>query len=76
MRTSFRKSFVRDLNKIKDRSLLQSVKEVIQEAEDAGSLQEIRRLKKMSGPGNFYRIRLGDYRIGIAVDGEEGIDNR
>ncbi len=71
MKTVFRRSFTRDLKKIEDRSLLESVKQVIQEAEDAGSLREIRRLKKMSAPGNFYRIRLGDYRIGLAAKGDE-----
>lgn len=25
-------------------------------------------LKKMSGASGFYRIRMGDYRIGVAVE--------
>jgi mRNA interferase RelE/StbE len=33
--------------------------------------QELRDLKKMSGTGNFYRIRVGDYRLGAVVEGDQ-----
>lgn len=33
-------------------------------------MQEIANLKKMVGTANFYRIRIGDYRIGIVVEEE------
>ena len=71
MRTVFRKSFERDLKKIKDRSVLKLVKQAIEEVEAAGSLQEISGLRKMSGTSSFYRIRIGSYRIGVAVEGSE-----
>ena len=29
-----------------------------------------RDLKKLSGGGDYYRIRVGDYRTGIALEGE------
>ncbi len=34
-------------------------------------LSEISSLKKMQGYETLYRIRLGDYRIGIEVVGEQ-----
>ena len=70
MKTSFRKSFTRDLKKIKDNDVLARVQQVIQEVEAANDLQGIGNLKKMSGPTTFYRIRIGDYRIGTAVVGD------
>lgn len=27
-------------------------------------------LKKLKGGGNYYRIRVGEYRIGIIVEGD------
>jgi mRNA interferase RelE/StbE len=60
---------VRDLKRIKDRHLLDRVRRVIKEVEAADDLQEVGNLKKMTGTSNFYRIRLGEYRIGIAVVG-------
>lgn len=68
MKTAFRKSFTRDLKKIKDNDVYARVQRVIEEVEAATDLQGIGNLKKMSGTTNFYRIRIGDYRIGIAVE--------
>jgi mRNA interferase RelE/StbE len=69
MKTAFRKSFARDLKKVKDRVVLEPARQGIEEMEDAATLEEVSNLKKLSGTGNFYRIRLGDYRIGVVVEG-------
>ena len=68
MKTAFRKSFTRDLKKLKDNDVLERVQRVIEEVEAATNLQKIGNLKKMSGSTIFYRIRIGDYRIGAAVE--------
>ncbi|MCH7687394.1 MAG: type II toxin-antitoxin system RelE/ParE family toxin [Planctomycetes bacterium] len=65
MNVAFRRSFVRDLKKIKDRQILDRVDDVIQQVEAADSRQNITALKKLSGKDNYYRIRIGDYRIGL-----------
>ena len=39
--------------------------------EGAASLGDVANLKKMSGAAGFYRIRVGGYRIGVAVEGDE-----
>lgn len=70
MNTTFRSSFTRNLKKIKDTDILQRVQEVIAEVEAADCFACVGNLKKMSGTINFYRIRIGDYRIGIVVEGE------
>ena len=71
MKAIFRKSFERDLKRIKDRSVLEQAKQVIEETEAAANLHEVSGVKKLSGVGGFYRIRVGEYRIGIAVEGSE-----
>ena len=70
MTVSFRRSFTRDLKGIKDQRLLDRVARVILHVEEAGSLPELSGLKKLKASGSFYRIRTGEYRIGIALDGE------
>ena len=71
MRVSFEASFARDLRGIKDRALLERVEGVIQEIKTASALSEVKHLTKMRGYTTFYRLRLGDYRIGIeVVEGE------
>jgi mRNA interferase RelE/StbE len=71
MRTAFRSSFARDLKKIEDQLILNQVRQVIEDVETAENLRAIDSLKKMSGGGKYFRIRVSDYRIGIVVDGDE-----
>ncbi len=54
--------------KIIDADLLTKSKEIIAEVEQAEKLTEVRNIKKLKGEENYYRIRLGDYRLGIKVN--------
>ena len=66
----FEASFARDLKRVKDKQLLQRVQSVIEEIKAASELSQVRNLRKMQGYDTLYRIRLGDYRIGIEVMAE------
>jgi mRNA interferase RelE/StbE len=68
LNVEFRASFARDLKKIKDEKLKARVREVVDRVEQAQSLQEVENLKKLRGSDRYYRIRIGDYRIGLAVE--------
>lgn len=68
MNVEFRKSFEKDLGGIRDVTLLQRIRAVIEEVETAENLSEVTNIKQLKGDGTYYRIRLGDYRIGITVD--------
>ena len=70
MKTAFKASFLRDVQAIKERQLLSRIKEVIESVESANSLAEVRNLKSLKGGKNVFRIRVGDYRLGLVVDGE------
>jgi mRNA interferase RelE/StbE len=59
---SFQKAF-RKLDAIVQRRIL----EIVREVESAESLQEVNSVKPMSGYPNYYRIREGNYRVGIFV---------
>lgn len=68
MKTEFRDSFGKDLKAIKDKSLLKRVKEAIENIESAGSLADLTNLKKLKGSKNYFRQRVGDYRLGVIVE--------
>jgi mRNA interferase RelE/StbE len=70
MRTGFRKSFLRDLKKVKDQEVLDRVAEVIERVEAAATPGEAGDLKKLSGSDDAYRIRIGEYRVGVVIEGE------
>jgi mRNA interferase RelE/StbE len=71
VKTAFRSSFARDIKKIEDRAILDQIRQVIESVEIASNPRMIDNLKKMSGGGNFFRIRVSDYRIGIVVEDDE-----
>lgn len=68
MKTEFRKSFEKDLAKLQDLKLLKKNKEVIEKVEGVENLESLRNLKKIKSKGNYYRIRLGNYRLGISFE--------
>ena len=67
MRVEFRKSFVRDLERVRDKDLRVRVQESIAVVEQARDLQEIPNLRKIRAADRSYRIRLGDYRVGLML---------
>ncbi len=70
MKVEFRDSFAKDLKGVKEKGLLGRAREVIEAVEKADSLAELPNLKKLKGGGNYFRVRVGDYRIGVALDGD------
>ena len=68
MKLAFTRSFAKDLRKIRDRSLIDQLREVIHNIEAAGNVQDIKNLTRLSQEGRYYRIRLGDYRLGLIIE--------
>ena len=46
------------------------VRNTIELVEQARNLQEIKNIKKIRGGNRYYRIRIGDYRIGLVLEGD------
>ena len=67
MDVRFEASFEKDLKKVKDKKLLKRVIEAIDEVKKAQDLGDVKSLSKLKGYKTFYRIRLGEYRIGLDV---------
>jgi mRNA interferase RelE/StbE len=44
--------------------------DIILEVEAAGSITTIANLKKLKAEGTYYRIRSGNYRLGLIIDGD------
>lgn len=71
MKLEFKKSFTKDLRqKGQDRSLFQRIQEIILSVEQADTIQEIHNLKKLKSKDNRFRIRLGDYRLGLTIEND------
>ena len=69
MKTQYQPSFITDLKALKSASVFQSIKKMVFEhIPNYESLNQIAHLNKIKGANNTYRIRLGNYRIGIILD--------
>ena len=69
MKVRFKRSFVQDLERVKDKELKERVRETIARVEGAQTLQEIGSVRKLRGGERYYRVRIGDYRLGLILEG-------
>ena len=68
MKRRYLKSFLRDIEKLKDPQTKQHIKTQIEQIKSAEKQNEIRQLKKIKGHPYAYRIRLGNYRMGLFIE--------
>ena len=73
MEIRYHRRFDRDLGRIRDRALSRSVEQVIEELTAAFNITEVRNVAKMVGWERHYRIRVGDYRLGVEMDGDTAV---
>lgn len=73
MKVEFRKSFVEDLERAANKNLRRKVRQVIEQVEQARTLHEIGGVKKLRGGQGYYRIRIGDHRLGLVVKADTAI---
>jgi len=65
------KTFLKDVDKVKDKTLLLNLQRIFSFLNETNSTSEIPNLKKLSATKNYYRIRIGDYRIGMSIVNKE-----
>ncbi len=71
MKARFKSSFAKDLRSIGERAVLKRIREAIEQLDRAKNLSEVANLKKLKGGENYYRARVGEYRIGMIIEGDE-----
>ena len=71
MNTDFKRSFLNNIKKVRDNTLLYKVEQSILAVEKAEKIQDIPELRKLKGnkKGIYYRIKIDNYRIGITIEG-------
>lgn len=69
LKVQYRQAFLKDLKQLKSSTSYQRIYEVAFTTLAAiNTLEEIPDIKAMKGYSGRYRIRIGDYRIGIEVN--------
>ncbi|MEH2352947.1 type II toxin-antitoxin system RelE family toxin [Nostoc sp.] len=77
MNTQYLSSFIKDLKALKSTPYYETIKVLaFEDIPQISNFEEITNIKKLQGYDDIYRIRIGDYRIGIIFDGETLIFQR
>lgn len=63
----FDRSFSKSLDKLHDKQVKERLKTLIVSIEKAEGIADLNSLKQMKGHSRFYRIRIGDYRVGFEL---------
>ncbi len=67
MNVQFKKSFLKEIKKITNKKLKDLIYDCIINVETAETSRSIKNLKKLVGFNDYYRIKIGDYRIGLQI---------
>ena len=62
---NYNRKFKKDLERLKEKKIKAALKSVIQELKEKQSLSDIKGVKKIAGHPTAYRIRIGNYRMGL-----------
>ncbi len=67
MKLKIDKSFLKSLEKLNLQELKPKIEAILADIEKAQDLLQIKQLKKLKGHKTCYRIKSGDYRIGLEL---------
>ena len=71
MEVEYSSNVTRDLRRIRSAELRRRIDRRIAELEAASKLSDISGIKRLeSQGGRYYRIGVGDYRLGMALEGD------
>ena len=70
------RQFLHDVRRIGSGQIRRRLDLVIQELTEATNITEVNGVRRLRAEGQHYRIRIGDYRLGITMDGETAMLRR
>lgn len=77
MKTEYLPTFIKDLKKLKNTSDYSKIKNLVTvKIPSYDKFTEIKKIKKIKGNKNAYRLRVGDYRVGFFYQEDKIIFSR
>ena len=70
MQIVFLSKFFKDLSKINQPKVLADIEKAIIQVEKVKTTIDINQLKKLKGYKSAFRIKVGDYRIGLFIEND------
>ena len=73
MEIRFNPRFDRDTRRIRSRNLSRRLEQTIAELKAASNIRAVSGVQPIAGSENHYRIRIGDYRLGLELEGNTAV---
>lgn len=70
MKIEFLAKFDKDLDKLTSQRVKDDIISAIENVEQAQKIADIQNIKKLKGARIAYRIKIGEYRIGLYIEGK------
>jgi mRNA interferase RelE/StbE len=70
MKVSYAKKFLKQLASIPSETRVKIEDFVFDELISASSISSLGKVEKMQGYHGFYKVRFGNYRVGLAIENE------
>lgn len=70
MQIQYERKFFKDLATVSSKSRLQIETFINQSFSDPDKIIKLGKLEKLKGYQHYYKIRIGDYRIGIKIEND------
>lgn len=70
MTTWYKNSFLKDFEKLNENTKLKIGQLVFVEIPNLKNLSQLRGIKKIRDEKNYFRLRVGDYRIGLKIEND------
>ncbi len=73
MKVIFDEAFEESIDEIKDKILKKQVEKAIIQVETSTAIGFVPNIKKMKGFKTYFRIRVGNYRIGLELENSDTV---
>lgn len=70
MEVEYTPAFARDLRRERNARVRDRVEALIEELKAAPAITAVNGVVRVTAPGRYYRARVGDFRLGFAMDGD------
>jgi len=67
----FEKSFLKDIKKLNDKVVASKLKDMIVQFETVDTLNDFVNIKKLKGHSLYFRLKIGNYRLGFKVENNQ-----
>ena len=70
MEVEYAPAFARDLKRERNAEVRSRVEKLIEDLKAAPAITSVSGAVRVTAPGRYYRVRLGDHRLGFALEGD------